>query len=307
MTQKGFEDGWLRLPQDRVRKIFEPIVKRVLGLIEGQFNAVHAKKEQVSAILLGRSSVYRMQHKTFANRYAVGGFATSEYLLQRVRQHFAHLNPAPSGASTANTGQPITVMQPPNAWTAVTRGAIIKSLEGGLVSARCSRFNYGAPYSAKLDEAIHPKSHKIWDDFEGIDRVHSAMRWYVNKSKLIGDKQAIKMAYHRTFLDEKFPAKDKDKLMVSDELWADDSDKQAVMLNQKSMFKVCRLTNKLSKIPEHLWKKRANKLGAPFWQIDFVLEMRIDSASMEFCMKVDGEKYGSVVAEFNNSALDARG
>lgn len=235
----------------------------------------------------------------------VGGFSSSPYLFTQVTKHFEKTS-ATDAASTSDLPiLPISVMQPPNAWTAVARGAVLKGLEEGTVSSRCSRFNYGTPYSPKYVEGVHEFKHTFFDKFEGCRRTLSAMRWYVRPGEAVNESEAIRLEYNRTVAGEAIPSGD--KLRVHDDLWADDSDEQAIMWDAKTMWRGCRLETDLSEVPKDLWVKKKTPYGEPFWQIHFFLEMRIESAGMEFSMKFGDNTYGSVKATFNHSDADLRG
>ena len=64
---------------EQVKSIFEPVIKQVVDLVEGQVEAIKAKSGRVSGIIL------------------VGGFGQSNYLYTRLKQHF---NSAPPPAYT---------------------------------------------------------------------------------------------------------------------------------------------------------------------------------------------------------------
>lgn len=84
------------------------------------------------------------------NLAKVGGFGQNAYLRETVR---ASIDPA------------IEVMQPPNGWTAVVRGALMKGLsqlepetERVKVEARSARKHYGTEIMSKYDSSKHAKS-----------------------------------------------------------------------------------------------------------------------------------------------------
>ena len=112
-----------------VKKIFDPVVDEVIALVRGQIAATHKK---VKAVLL------------------VGGFGQSAYLREAVR---------------AAVDSSVEVMQPPNGWTAVVRGALMKGLsqlepetERVKVAARTARKHYGTEIMSKYDSSKHAKS-----------------------------------------------------------------------------------------------------------------------------------------------------
>ena len=117
----------------QVKAIFDPVVDEVIALVRGQ---IAATQKKVKAVLL------------------VGGFGQNAYLRETVR---AAIDPA------------IEVMQPPNGWTAVVRGALMKGLshlepdtERVKVAARTARKHYGTEIMSKYDASKHPKATPWW-------------------------------------------------------------------------------------------------------------------------------------------------
>ena len=66
------------------------------------------------------------------------------------------------------------------------------------------------------------------------------------------------------------------------------------------MTKVCTLHTDLSRVPKRAFRSIRDERGVKVSQLSYSLEMRIDSASMEFELKVDGVGYGSVAASFDD-------
>ena len=116
-----------------VKKIFDPVVEEVVALVRGQITATNKK---VKAVLM------------------VGGFGQNAYLREQVR---VAIDPA------------IEVMQPPNGWTAVVRGALMKGLsqlepdtERVKVASRSARKHYGTEIMSKYDSTKHRKDTSWW-------------------------------------------------------------------------------------------------------------------------------------------------
>jgi hypothetical protein len=96
----------------------------------------------------------------------VGGLGASEYL-------FKCLEVSSDG---------IQIMQPPNAWSAVVRGAVYHGQEGNQVEGRISRCNYGTEIRVHFDPKIHGA--EFTPRLCGIEEewyVHGQMRWYIKK------------------------------------------------------------------------------------------------------------------------------
>lgn len=114
-----------------LREIFEPIINRIIELVQGQ---IRATNKNVKAVLL------------------VGGFGQNNYLKESLRNAL---------------GGSVRVLQPVNAWTAVVRGAVMMGLahtnlqlaQVTLVSRR-ARKHYGLQLSTEFNSQVHDNSKK---------------------------------------------------------------------------------------------------------------------------------------------------
>lgn len=127
----GIRRGRFTVTPAEMRDIFEPVVEKITKLVKGQ---IEATNKTTSAVIL------------------VGGFGQNNYLKERLR---------------SSVGKSILVLQPPNAWTAVVRGAVMMGLARansklaavGLVS-RAARKHYGVGLRKQFDKDIHDASKK---------------------------------------------------------------------------------------------------------------------------------------------------
>lgn len=87
-------------------------------------------------------------------------------------------------------------------------------------------------------------------------------------------------------------------LIVEDDLIAYDGD-VAPESYQKGLINVCTLTTDLSSVPRSLFTRLTTSKGVEFDNLDFTLDMRIESAGLVFELKVDGVRYGVVSTKFH--------
>ncbi|KAL9087723.1 MAG: hypothetical protein Q9165_006490 [Trypethelium subeluteriae] len=227
----GLDSGFLVMTPEQVEAIFEPVIKEVEQLVEGQVEAIRENGGVVKGIVL------------------VGGFGQSNYLYQRLKAHFNSAPPPPyterptHQVADAGAHRTVEVMQPLYAWTAVVRGAVLRGLEGSMV---------GTP---------------------------------------ISPDQPISFHYTRNFRPNQ-------SLVVEDDLiaCADDMPPDAYA---RGLINVCTLTTDLNAVPKSLFTRLTTTKGVEFDNLDFTLDMRIESAGLVFELKVDGVRYGSVEAEFH--------
>jgi hypothetical protein len=75
--EAGLDSGFLLMTAPQVKEIFEPVVKEVCDLVQGQVDGIRQKGGIVSGIVL------------------VGGFGQSNYLYKRLKGHFNAAPPPP--------------------------------------------------------------------------------------------------------------------------------------------------------------------------------------------------------------------
>lgn len=169
--EAGLDSGFLVMSAAQVKDIFEPVVKQVCELVQGQVDALRGRGGVVSGIIL------------------VGGFGQSDYLYRRLKAHFTSAAPPPYSerpthalsASPAADHAAVEVMQPVYAWTAVVRGAVLRGLEGNMVISRKARMHYGTSYATVFDEEKHSVSERYWSPLWERWMVSDRMQWHIAK------------------------------------------------------------------------------------------------------------------------------
>ncbi|KAK7921142.1 hypothetical protein PG985_009164 [Apiospora marii] len=276
----GLDCGFLVISAAQIKEIFEPVVKEVCDLVQGQVDTVRTKGGIVSGIVL------------------VGGFGQSDYLYRRLKSHFTSAAPPPyterpthsSGNAITESGS-IEVMQPLYAWTAVVRGAVLRGLEGNMVISRKARNHYGTSYATVYDEDKHSVSERYWSPLWERWMVSDRMQWHIAKGEAISPLSPIAFHYTRNFRPGQ-------SLVVTDDLIACEADEPPAAYNRE-LAHVCTLTTDLSAVPRSLFTRLTTTRGVEFDNLDFTLEMIVDSAGLGFELKVDGVRYGRVEADFS--------
>ncbi|KAK7948223.1 hypothetical protein PG997_001228 [Apiospora hydei] len=278
--EAGLDCGFLVVSAAQIKEIFEPVAKEVCDLVQGQVDTVRSKGGIVSGIVL------------------VGGFGQSDYLYRRLKAHFTSAAPPPyterpthsSGNAIIENGS-IEVMQPLYAWTAVVRGAVLRGLEGNMVISRKARNHYGTSYATVYDEDKHSVSERYWSPLWERWMVSDRMQWHIAKGEAISPLSPIAFHYTRNFRPGQ-------SLVVTDDLIACEADEPPAAYNRE-LAHVCTLTTDLSAVPRSLFTRLTTTRGVEFDNLDFTLEMIVDSAGLGFELKVDGVRYGRVEADFH--------
>ncbi|KAK5658585.1 hypothetical protein OQA88_1978 [Cercophora sp. LCS_1] len=276
----GLDSGFLTMSAEQVKDIFDPVVKEVCDLVQGQVDVLRAKGGVVSGIIL------------------VGGFGQSDYLYRTLKNHFTTAPPPPysvrpthQGAIANEEHASIEVMQPVYAWTAVVRGAVLRGLEGNMVISRKSRMHYGTSYATVYDEEKHSVSERYWSPLWERWMVSDRMQWHIAKGEAISPLSPIAFHYTRNFRPGQ-------SLVVTDDLIACEAD-EPPQAYTRDLVHVCTLTTDLNAVPRSLFTRLTTTRGVEFDNLDFTLEMIVDSAGLGFELKVDGVRYGRVDAEFH--------
>lgn len=172
--EAGLDSGFLVMTAEQIKEIFDPVVKEVCDLVQGQVDSLRAKGGIVSGIIL------------------VGGFGQSDYLYRKLKSHFTTaVAPPPYTERPTHPNidlrerPSIEVMQPVYAWTAVVRGAVLRGLEGNMVISRKARMHYGTSYATVYDEEKHSVTERYWSPLWERWMVSDRMQWHIAKVILL--------------------------------------------------------------------------------------------------------------------------
>ena len=209
---------------------------------------------------------------------------------------------------------PIEVMQPVYAWTAVVRGAVLRGLEGSMVLSRRARYHYGTSYATVYDESKHSVSERYWSPLWERWMVSDRMQWHIAKDDSMSPLSPIAFHYTRNFRPGQSLVVTDDLIACADDVPPDaysrPTNVDAVATDRSKvdgvrsssgngLIHVCTLTTDLGAVPRTLFTRLTTTRGVEFDNLDFTLEMVVDSAGLGFELKVDGVRYGRVEADFH--------
>ncbi|KAJ6050332.1 hypothetical protein N7499_010276 [Penicillium canescens] len=259
---------------DQVKEIFDPIVQQIKELVAEQRRNIKEIGLFTKAIIL------------------VGGLGASEYL-------FKCLEVSSDG---------IQIMQPPNAWSAVVRGAVYRGREGNQVEGRISRCNYGTEIRVLFDPKIHGA--EFTPRLCGIEEewyMHGQMRWYIKKGQSVAEGDPIRMELARVFgLNESLVWHETLRFclmatapgIVNANMYPFPQLITRVKLISQGVAVLCRLEADLSRVPRELFQKHTNSKGVDYYRICFDLVLTPTSASLLFDLQFNGVSYGSVRSRY---------
>ncbi|KAL8866175.1 MAG: hypothetical protein Q9198_009005 [Flavoplaca austrocitrina] len=244
-----------------LHEIFEPVIQEILTLVNQQITLTEKAKSNVKAVLL------------------VGGFGESHYLHRRIRESVA--------------GRQIEVLKSPAGWTAVVRGALLKSLveantkvAGAKVCGRVARAYYGTESAKMFDESEHDLEQRekktLRCDYHIEQPVQAAKLDTVNVTIVkCEDPNEQGPPTYAGGMSRLFPA-----------------NKPATNTHTEGVEVVEVLKVDLSKIPTTNLQKRTGADGEEYYIIDYALRLTCYSAETVFELLHNRRNYGKVSAEY---------
>ncbi|KAM0265125.1 hypothetical protein ACHAQJ_000277 [Trichoderma viride] len=221
---RGLESNtWTMTGQD-VMAIFDPIISDILRLIDEQVQSVKRK-------LGGQDPKYI---------FLVGGFGSSQYLRKRVQTEY-------SG---------ILVLQPPDAWAAIAKGAAISGMTTeATVTSSSATCHYGVTAWAVYEEA-RDKGRPTKESIDDVTRVMT-MTWYINIGDDLLRGKSIRFSYFKS-LPEGYT--DSDLLC---EITLFECKEATAPIHPSDDIETlrtnCNVTADLSKAPKGRFRRRTNK------------------------------------------------
>ncbi|MCJ1259426.1 hypothetical protein MMC24_007263 [Lignoscripta atroalba] len=262
----GVRRGRLRLTGADVKTIFEPVVQEVITLVTGQISAT---QNSVKAVLL------------------VGGFGQCAYLRDCIRH----------AVGTAN----VEVMQSPNGWTAVVRGALMKGLASTSatfasvrISGRSARKHYGLLGAKKFDEALHDSSRRFLHPYWGLYYI-CTMHWVIEKGDIVQEDKPSRLGYtERRLVSDGRPS----DLEMEVYVCSDPSNNGAPMYQDEGVVMLATIKADLSRVPIQSFARSTGADGMLYYEVDFMVEVVFCSAYTRYELVHKGINYGTLAAEY---------
>ncbi|RPB17468.1 actin-like ATPase domain-containing protein [Morchella conica CCBAS932] len=265
--EAGIECGEFTFTREDMLGIFDPIIDRIVPLVQNQIDVVdaqHAGVSPVSAVLL------------------VGGFGSSQYLYQRLQ------NELKKGEGIHRSSPEI--LQPVHAWSAVARGAA----HGIHISSRKARRHYGTKILAAFIHGKHPIENMEICRYSGRQRCENVMDWFINYGDQVSENAPISITYYRNVGLS-------DSLIFYDDLYEYAGTSAPEYSNRPhngTLRTLCKVTSDLSNVSKSRFRLSRGINGQPFYEVFFNLVITIKSAAIVFHLELDGVKYGTAKATY---------
>ncbi|KAI0554889.1 hypothetical protein F4679DRAFT_595406 [Xylaria curta] len=274
---RNIEAGILRnghyiLNSSDVHMFYERCILRIIQLIKEQIAVCH---NPIRTILL------------------VGGFGQSMYVRERVERAISE---------DKSIQAPVEILQPPNGWLAVARGALMKGIaevmpedyDIPVVMSRTARKHYGYEVGVRFDNNVHSPliSQKYWNAVFGAWYVR-AMVWFIKRGERVSEDVPFTKSYFYhwpvgTRRSQKYPLT----------IYADEISPKAPISRSGNVRMMCRLTADLSPIPENELDKRLGADGRMHYEVEFDVEAIYHSASTQYTLLHKGKRYDTITAEY---------
>ncbi|KAF3929078.1 hypothetical protein ABW20_dc0105783 [Dactylellina cionopaga] len=259
--EAGIIEGQFELTYEDLKECFDPIMQQIIDLIQGQVDAICDTGATPKYVFL------------------VGGFGESDYLLDKLSEH-----------SFGKAGK-IEIINPDDAWSAVSRGAVLRGLEGSLVTNRMCRRNYGTRINTVFDPTIHHEEDAFYSTDTGMKMARNQVSWIVEKGADTDSNTRFKLKCGTTFQKG-------EKLRRGATLVASDLDVAPHSYRDRSVHDLCFLMADLSMVPEKEFDEvKIN--GQACLSADFTIEMAFESAEIKFQLYFKDQCYGQVKTTFH--------
>lgn len=276
--------GYLMLTTEEMKGIFEPTFLEITTLVQQQITAAERKTEApVTGVLL------------------VGGFGSSPYLHK-------HLSSNLKGVD----GNPVKVLQPPEAWTAIARGAVsyalslrevregILPLGSGLVGSRIARFSYGVSADEPFIPGLHPSNKMYFNRLCGDFWCRDRMQWFVKKNARIPDGEDIEVELEQPCATGVGP----EQLIFPQEILTCDLDEPPIEADSEDVRHLLTFTadlNDVSRRKHFILRKAAHGQGT-YFAIPLSMLMKYESGCLEFSTAVGGKTMGKGSVDYDHEA-----
>ncbi|KAI5837493.1 hypothetical protein DFP73DRAFT_568263 [Morchella snyderi] len=263
----GIERGEFTFTREDMLGIFDPIIDRIIPLVQNQIDVVeaqHAGESPVSAVLL------------------VGGFGSSKYLYQRLQDELK------KGKGRHRSSPEI--LHPIHAWSAVARGAA----HGIHISSRKARRNYGTKASVGFVHGKHPTRNLRICQFTGAQKCDNVMIWSIKYGDQVSENDPISITYNRKL-------RPGDSLIFYSHLYeyiGTNAPEYSDQPHNGTLRQLCKITSDLSNVSKDCFTLSEDMYGMYYYKVDYDLVITIKSAAIDFHLELDGVKYGTAKATY---------
>ncbi|KAH6699218.1 hypothetical protein EV126DRAFT_477579 [Verticillium dahliae] len=196
----------------------------------------------------------------------------------------------------------IRILQPPNAWQAVVQGAVMKGLAQASpshltqvrIQNRRARKHYGTRCNRDYDETLHGhlRDKRRWSGLYGCYRVN-VMKYIVLRGDVVSETDPYCLSFVSTGLVSDVRINN-----IQQNIYADGTSSVAPVEHNDNTKLLCRVEADVSHIPEAQFNRRQGQDGQAYYELEYELEARVHSASTEYTLVCNNQRYNTVTAEY---------
>ncbi|RXG48358.1 hypothetical protein VDGE_07654 [Verticillium dahliae] len=196
----------------------------------------------------------------------------------------------------------IRILQPPNAWQAVVQGAVMKGLAQASpshltqvrIQNRRARKHYGTRCNRDYDETLHGhlRDKRRWSGLYGCYRVN-VMKYIVLRGDVVSETDPYCLSFVSTGLVSDVRINN-----IQQNIYADGTSSVAPVEHNDNTKLLCRVEADVSHIPEAQFNRRQGQDGQAYYELEYELEARVHSASTEYTLVCNNQRYNTITAEY---------
>ncbi|KAJ8069444.1 hypothetical protein OCU04_003098 [Sclerotinia nivalis] len=152
-----------------MESVFDPIVNRIIKLVQNQTEKAYQQKEAKIRVSFDLNNHSLLLFLTFVKRIVlVGGLGSSKYLFNKLE-------------SWCSSNGNIELLSPKYPETAVLRGAGIRAVENIAPFLKYARRHYGFEMALRFRENIDDEKHAFFDGYDNKKYCSGRVLWCVSK------------------------------------------------------------------------------------------------------------------------------
>ncbi|KAH8672887.1 hypothetical protein BGZ60DRAFT_405791 [Tricladium varicosporioides] len=240
-----------------VGSIFQPVVGRAVDLVNIQVGAVQDKMNKLPKIVL-----------------LVGGFGENNFLLNQLKATFPK----------------VTIQRPMNAWSVISRGAVIKgqstTAESDTVTNFISGRSYGIMYDSPWDPFQHNRKDKYRCPLKGIDMARNQFKWYLKRGDSVSKMQPVTYSWKMKLRNIR------ELENVHGTIWVSNNPTPPSRYDSSNAKKLCRIRcNFRSDMFYDLTERQAVD-GSKYRELEYVLNMNVAAGELEWVITWRNQQRG---------------
>ncbi|KAL2255158.1 hypothetical protein VTK26DRAFT_3981 [Humicola hyalothermophila] len=162
------------------------------------------------------------------------------------------------------------------------------------VRRRQARKHYGTEWRTRYDERLHAhlRHRRHWCGLDGCWKVYT-MEWFLRRGEPVPENEAFLTSFVWTG-----PVSQGRIKKIKMDVYADRTAREAPLVRDENVVLLCRVEADLGGIPEEKLQRRRGCDGQWYYELNCKIEALYLSASTQYTLLYNGQRYNSVTAEY---------